>query len=283
MARPKGDLLDDKEIIRLYNDGLSTSKIGQIFGVHKNTILNRLKKNNIDTSRKNRNYKFSNYNFNEYWLDEIDSQEKAYFLGFFYADGNVQTLDHKKNYLIRIKLQESDDYILQKFMELFESNKPLIYKEEQSPDTGKYYKKCEFALGNKHLWEQLQKLGCSCNKTYNCTFPEFIDDNFINSFVRGLFDGDGSIHIISRNSQRIYCEIYFVGTYNELLGLQQCIEYFTDCKGNLKQYDKKTKFLWNLNYGKQEEVFKILNWIYKDSSIHLDRKYEKYIQFINNR
>ena len=65
------------------------------------------------------------YNIDETFFDVIDTEEKAYFLGFLYADGYNNT-DRNS---VALSLNEDDKEILEKFNNLLQSNKPLQYVE----------------------------------------------------------------------------------------------------------------------------------------------------------
>lgn len=110
-------LLDGKEqeIIEKYKNGLSTLRLGEEYGVSHTTIGNLLKKNNIKLDKFTHSRTIYKYQANVHYLDELDCQEKFYFLGFFFADGNC----HRKTGRVSIKLQQRDRSILEKFNLLF--------------------------------------------------------------------------------------------------------------------------------------------------------------------
>ncbi len=74
------------EINRLYQEGISLTKIGQQLGIHRKALTRLFKKNQVE-SRKGFSYA-RKYNLEEHYFDIIDTEDKAYMLGFIYADGN---------------------------------------------------------------------------------------------------------------------------------------------------------------------------------------------------
>jgi intein/homing endonuclease len=175
-------------LIKRYKNGEVISKIAKDIGSTYKSCWRILKKNNIkiriDTNRK---YKFSIDIF-----DKIDSEEKAYWLGFLYADGN----NYEKRSTVSLVLALKDkDHIL-KFMKFLSLNRPLRTGSNLS-----FPKKSEFAsicATDIHFSKRLAELGMMANKTHKLTFPSFIDKKLIRHFIRGYFDGDGSVFFTQR-------------------------------------------------------------------------------------
>src|SRR5690606_4239788 len=98
------------------------------------------------------------YNIDETFFDVIDTEEKAYFLGFLYADGYNNT-DRSS---VALSLKEDDKEILEKLNNLLQPNKPLGHKK--SGQTA-------LLISNKHISQRLVELGCHRAKTYTLVFP----------------------------------------------------------------------------------------------------------------
>lgn len=99
-----------EEIIKLYLEGTSSYDIAEKFGTTSETVRYHLRKAGVKI-RKSNEYtdKLNTYEFNYDWLDEIDCQEKAYFLGLFAADG----CNYSRGNTFAISLIEEDSYILE--------------------------------------------------------------------------------------------------------------------------------------------------------------------------
>ena len=272
--------LDKEIIIKEYQEGLSSIELGKKYNVDKKTILKLLKKNGIERRKNNREYaKIKNrtlFPYNEHWLDELDCQEKLYFLGMFAADGNVRSEENT----IRIKLQEQDKYILEKFNELFESKRPLYYEKRCDKRTGRIQTSYEMRLAGKHLKDRLGELGLHPNKTLDYEFPNYLTKEELPHFIRGYFDGDGNVTVFGSNKKgEPRANVTIVGSKKFIPILKERIEENLGVYINFYEY----KNFDTIKIERQKDTKKFLDWIYKDSKIHLIRKYNDYIKFVKSR
>ena len=175
------------DIVADYLNKKSITDLSTEYNVCLATIARILSKNNIDI-------RASKYNIRHDYFEIIDSEEKAYILGFLYADGHNQVDKHK----VCLELQERDVEILHKIGDLIYIDKDYklgSFKGCERIIEGKYCMSGpskRFYIYSKKICEDLVKLGCGQNKTLKCSFPE-IPDHLIRHFIRGYFDGDGSI------------------------------------------------------------------------------------------
>lgn len=132
------------------------------------------------------------YTVDHNFFNTIDTEEKAYILGFLYADG-CNTYDKSKcKYIISIAQLEQDIDILNKILFSLHSNYKL-YKIVQSENNKIKYK---VEIASKRMSLDLIKVGCSPRKTFTITFPDenlYFKKNLYPHFIRGYFDGDGCI------------------------------------------------------------------------------------------
>jgi len=197
------------------------------------------------------------YNFNEHYFDVIDCQEKAYWLGFFAADG----YNHASKGCIEFRLHKQDKEILEKFKSCIEANNPIgLYKQTY----------CNLSLYSKHLCDKLSEYGLSQAKTYTLQIPE-LDDVLMRHFIRGYFDGDGCLQL----QDKIY-HCRFDLTSASKVFLEQVRPIITKQAFTNGYLGKETKYnVYHLNYT-GHQVKKILDWLYLDSNFYLKRKYDKY-------
>lgn len=144
---------EKKKICEMYLSGnYKCIQIAKELNKHQSTVGKILKQYNIkvDQSKSNRKY-----TINEHYFDNINSEDKAYFLGLMYADG----CNYPKANLIAINLQENDVEILQKFSKYVDSNKPLYYRD-YSISHPTWKNQYVINLKSKHMCESLDKLGC---------------------------------------------------------------------------------------------------------------------------
>jgi len=118
---------------------------------------------------------------NRSYFDEVDTTEKAYWLGFLYGDGYVSLTDDHASCVLHLK--ESDKSHIQKFIDAIDSGHKL-----QQPKDGYRVK-----IGNKEFVESLVELGCDRDKTTSEALPPLIGEELRVAFTRGLFDADGTV------------------------------------------------------------------------------------------
>ena len=211
-------ILEQTNTIEEYLNGDSMGVIGERYGVSKVAVRNYLKKHNVEM-RKMTYIKKSKYNFNEHWLDELDCQEKFYFLGFFAADGNLD--DKNSNYRVRIKLQRQGRYLLERFNELFENDTPIMNRLYKNPFHKNGIEDCsEFHIGSKYLFNKMVELGFPPRKSLILKFPDYIPKEYLSHFVRGYFGGDGSINIMISKGGTKRATITITGSNYFIPGLQ---------------------------------------------------------------
>jgi len=130
-----GNMISDKdgeEICRLYQSGLSEEKIGNHLGFCKTTVRKILKANNIEI--RSQHETSMRYPIIEDYFENIDTQNKAYILGFFYADGNVGL--NKRT--VQIALQARDVHILESMKREFGCiERPLIFDKRSYRNSNK--------------------------------------------------------------------------------------------------------------------------------------------------
>ena len=242
---------------------ISLTEMGKREKVDRRTLAKHFKELGIKIVNKQNRSKF-----NEHIFDQIDSEEKAYWLGFIFADGYISSSPLRKNvksiYQFELALGLKDRKHLEKFKKFMEYEIDLIIDSYR----------CRFVLSNKHLWTTLNNYGCTPNKSLTLQFPN-ISENFIRHFIRGYFDGDGCI--------TRYVHTHIVSPHVELLGTKCVLENvlkYSNTEAIFRhdhRHSDKTLFLcWN-----KEQSIKFINYLYQNSSIYLDRKYKLY-QFFKN-
>lgn len=275
---------DELKICELYKRGFSTNDIADIFSDKikcDRTISKILKKNGVKVSTSGSNAIIEN----EDYFENIDTEEKAYLLGFIYADGNI-TFDNRGNHIFQMELQTEDAYILEfirnsvgcfvkekDFNNLTVNYIPKpIYRIERVKN-GKLSKTSSIQIISKKIFDDLNKHGVVENKTFKVTFPKDIDSDLVRHFIRGYFDGDGSPNC-SKGRGRItfYGQPKFLNYIKDIL--------YRELNTNIVNvFDKKAVSM--LSYGSKKDVSAIYNYLYKNSNIHLERKRLKLQPYVN--
>ncbi len=222
------------------------------------------------------------YTYNKNYFEVIDTHDKAYWLGFLYADGCVHELYNKdktkiKSMRLAISLCETDYYHLEKFKKCIDANIPI--KKRSTILNGKTFYYFQIIISCTKLCRDLIDKGCTPRKTYAIKFPnsDIVPHEFMKDFLRGLFDGDGCLNYVPK--VRLECNI--TGMKNMLSDTNDYLLSNNIISRQLKIYDRKNSLACEMwLYGDTCKSF--LDYIYKDSITYLDRKYNKYLQYCND-
>lgn len=260
-----------QNIINEYLNGESLTNLGKKYKCRRQNIAIVLLYNGYDVENRQNRTKF-----NETIFDSIDTEEKAYWLGFIFADGYISS----SKYTFEISLKGADKHHLDKFNNFMQHEDQNHVKLSNIKLNGKIFERCRWSVTNKHLWKTLNNLGCTPQKSLTLQFPNlniFKTKNLICHFIRGYFDGDGSF---SRtiNARTVSPNVSLLGTYEFL----SQISNVSTIKGHFlhdKRHDQNTHIM----YFTQFDTIIFLDYIYRNASIYLDRKYNLYLFFQNGR
>jgi hypothetical protein len=261
------------DIVNLYEQGLSLSKISKKFFINYQALKKLFKDNNIKI-RKGSSYA-RKYNINEHYFDIIDTEEKAYILGFIYADGN----NLFKLNRISIQLSQRDEDILKKISNIF-YNKNIIKYRKKKNSKGAVFTYAVLNLFSKHMSQKLADLGVVERKSHSITFPNWLNKDLYRHFIRGLIDGDGWIRLPNNNRDSPSVGLICTRSVNDFLQNY----YLSELKIKTylsKAYKQDKDIMCEIlvkNY-KQCKIF--LDWLYEDCNIYLQRKYDLYLNFLN--
>lgn len=201
-------------------------------------------------------------------MDEINCEEKAYWLGFFYADA----YNKEKTGQIIIELQEMDQNHLVKCANFFGKPRPPF---KQLKNKGKYVA-YRLELNSRYLSTSLIKKGRHGAKSFNITFPEWIDNHLIQHFIRGYFDGDGSIYI-----HQDQLNIEFASTQEMCISINNILSNL-NIRGQIYHPERYKNNTYKLCFGGSRQVKRFCEWLYKDANIYLDRKHNIYKLYCEN-
>lgn len=255
-----------KKMVDMYQNGTPLHVIGKQLHFSEGTVAKTLREHGIKI--KNMSEAQRKYDINEHYFDEIDTPNKAYLLGLLYADG----CRCKTSNAIMINLQERDKSILEKFREELNTNKPLRFIDySHDPNRQNQYLLC---ITNKQIAESLYKYGIVPNKEFQIEFPDFLDKSLIPHFIRGYIDGDGWI---SHNPKEK--RINITGTSMLLEGIKKYIEAELGVHCSIwipHRIKNKQNVTRTLGIAGGIQVKTVLDHIYKDAELYLERKYQYY-------
>lgn len=239
--------------------GRSVASVAKELNINDETLAkDLLQKYSYKSGSDGKKYCNSNY------FEKINTKEKAYWLGFFSADGYV----NQSTRSIEFCLKDEDAVFLFK--------KALKSQHKISCKDGKYYR---VSIKDKKMSEDLLSLNLDNNKTYNYSIPiNKIPEKLMSHFLRGYFDGDAYIGISNQNK--------FVISVTEasnrvMIDIQKILKKELNIDFNIR-YNKRNLYVFSIA-GKKAQ--KILEYIYKGSNkeIRLERKYKKYKEFCRLR
>lgn len=245
------------EIKNQYLNGTPLINLQKKYQISYDRIKNLLKDcENISMAKR------LNPNLIENYFEEIDSSEKAYWLGWLISDGSITFQSDKNKFQLELTLKAEDEDILHLLeKDLGVSNK--VY------DSNKCYKR--FSLGSKKIIQDLVNLGITQNKTFTVKVPYFKKE-YNSAFIRGIFDGDGGFTVYTRSSGKKCTELSFCG--NEYI-ISWILDTLTEEIPELKRNSiTKEKSIKRVRWSSQKDIILIRDYIYNNHNNHyLKRKY----------
>lgn len=250
--------IPEKEIqqaIEMFNNGMNVTKIAKQLGRDRGTLSNRMKEAGANITqhcnKKSVNSKF----FNEW------NEKSAYWLGFIFADGHLSP-----DGSLEICIKDKDH--IEKFKADIQSNHKI---GKRTIKESNYYR---INIQDQIIADKLRELGITNNKTYGWNIPD-IPDECMSHFIRGLYDGDGNLNLRgSSTAFRMVC--YDRSVLESLMGY--ILENVEETTNHIRIYDYKNR-IPELNISSEKALNAFLDWLYKDATIYLNRKYEKYLSY----
>lgn len=228
------------------------------------------------------------YKINNDYFKKIDTPDKAYILGFMYADGCVYEKWSK------IDLQIGDIKILEmmkSFMgnecpiRIYQDKKTWFYNENKERV---YYPKqdtCRMDIYSPQISNDLIACGCIKRKTYDLTFPneDILPVDLQRHFIRGYLDGDGSISFSERKrvgeGSYEHFNMTFTGTYEIVSAIKKILnKNVCSFVGDIRSRKNNNVNNFTLNICGNDILLKICEWLYDDTNFYLERKFEKYVK-----
>lgn len=235
---------------------------------------------------------YKKYKLNESYFDSMDTEEKAYILGFIYTDGYNSIKLHRLS--ISLKDDLSENKLLNKINVCLNSNYPIKHysriRKNYINAKIREEKTVTLMYHNKQLSWRLCCLGCTQRKTYDLKMPlDDINSNLYRHLLRGIMDGDGTYYISNKfiknmsGKKRIKMKLVsaskiFIDQCSEIIHKElniKCKIIQINPKFRPNHYIQQKVPLYRLRLERQNDVKKVIDWLYKDATIFLQRKYEK--------
>lgn len=270
-------------ITEKYNNGETIKQISKEYDISYKFCSEKIIELGLKTPGKRK------LSINESYFSSIDTPNKAYILGLWYADGCNQirnTITGNGKYHVCISLQKSDiDILYQIKKELKYDGKISKLNRRDSVIDGRTIKKenCQgqysLDIYSKKISLDLERHGVIQNKSLKLTFPKSLDESLYSHFIRGYFDGDGSI---------IYTSYKYIWKIVSTKDFCESVKKIIESKFNIKlsmEYNIHNNGVTSVVRSQDKtNVKRIMDWLYEDAELYLKRKYNYYnnIYNINN-
>lgn len=245
----------DREFLQeCLSQGMATRDIGKIVDKNSRTISYWINKYNMTDQlkyKKNPNFVF----------DKIDTEDKAYVLGFILADGAIYTTSETE-----ITVSIADKEVVEYISKIINSN--VMYDNYFDKKT----KRFPYASTTKKIKDILKFVG-GCKKEER-HYPRVRSD-LEKYLLQGVFDADGCITWgYRKDKHRMWQKVSFTSSLKILLGVQQYLLKNLQISTSIKP--KKDCKCYVMDFSNKNDVLKFLDHIYSDDDfIILHRKYLK--------
>lgn len=245
-------------IKQLYISGMTTVEIAEIFNTTDNTISKILKKQGVNIRKAARR---SIVAYHDYF-ENINTNAKAYYLGWFITDGSVIVSKSRPNRtpVIAIELIKTDKYIIDKFAQQIGCSEEHVRITSTRNHT-------YFRFASSKMAQDLSRYGVIPNKTMQQYLPK-LEEKYMPHLIRGIFDGNGTITLNKQNYQHL-------GFYGSKELCEQIMMYLHNAIGtNIHKVSKSTCYhVWFSD----KEADKIYNYLYDNcGEYYLTRKKKKF-------
>lgn len=300
----RADIWTNEEIEKLLycaKNYTTYSEISKIMGRSIKAITYKLyelkvhikEKSNIEISE----YKRA-YSVEDNYFEKINSQKKAYWLGWLITDGYVITKLNTNRGIcnvnsIGLKLQAKDRCVLEDFKKDLNTNVSIksIKSKKAFEYTNKITNKtvcikggeqAEFRFSSAKMIQDLAKYGIHQNKTYDVVFPKELDSKYYPGFIAGVISGDGCIDI-KKNRKGFILRCTIAGTLDLVQKIREILikEICFNPEKKISKYES-SKCLYRLELN-QTETIALYNWLQKNGISLMERKNKLIEEFLAER
>lgn len=218
------------------------------------------------------------YHINDHYFDDIRNPEVIYTIGLLYSDG----CNHNKQ-SISISLEETDGYILERINNNMENECKIYFKDYSNKhDFGYHYKdqKC-LNVHNERIAIVLDILGVVPRKSLILQFPKWLHPSLYSHFIRGVFDGDGSIYRYFRKNTAPQFVLTITSTEDMCRAIVDICAKYIGINSHIYDASCHNGITKVFSICGRNIVQKMMEWMYKDANIFLLRKYNRYVDYFN--
>lgn len=214
------------------------------------------------------------------YFDEINTPEKAYWLGFIWADGNITRTSKKSSGVNRLRLAQkwTEKQHLEKFKQAIHADyeiRPVYHANDKTV--------AQLDINCCPLCHTLSVLGFDI-KPKRTSLPP-MNQKFISHFIRGYFDGDGCLSLyvqrikkwnVNKQEFSITGNKIFIAEIKKIL--TEDAHVTPDV--TIKHY-KKSPSSASVRYGKISDIAKLYEYLYRNADVYLETKHQKFVEFFS--
>ena len=263
-----------QQIIQDYQAGKSMRQIEKDYGATRATVSKFLEKHNIKSTKGNHH---RTYYHNEDYFENIDTEHKAYWLGFIFADGHIT--NHDKRYgqdQFGISQNEQDIEILYKFKQDIEATNPIHKYNSDAHPIGKAL--CRIQLVSQKTVNDLIDKGCYKQKSLILQPPKKVPQELMPHFIRGYFDGDGSI----TKTKNLHYKKTDGYAYNINITCTKEIATWLLCYFDMGSIikDSRRESTYYYSLGGHQQVISFYHKLYNGATIYMERKFQRFQELL---
>lgn len=277
MAKELRLKLAKEDLARLYlEEKRSLEDIGRMYSVSRVAVWKYCRDSNLSrrtrsearleaqkTGKVPQNYFSINDRFFSKW-----SPKMAYVLGLLMTDGCISKVK-KGSYKVSLCLNDKD--LLDKVLDTMCSNRSAKASKYQA---GLYV----FMVGREKLAKDLMGLGMKPRKSLDLEFPD-VPSKYLADFIRGIFDGDGSVFFDKRSPNFPLRSKFMSGSKRFIDTLENKLRQLGMPIRNIYRQSTKNGALYMFRYAHKDstKLFKILYRNTLENGLFLRRKYYKFL------
>ena len=216
---------------------------------------------------------------NENYFEKIDTERKAYFLGLIYADGYVGVHDE-----LVISFKDNEDGL--RILNILKDELGFTGDLKTQIQNGGYQPGATCAklnFSNAKVNSDLRKLGLSEYKLESRKYIPDIPKELVPHFIRGMFDGDGSIAVYMEKTRTgSYTEKATMNLYGNQTLLEEIREIFMKelgCNYTTIRTGQNSDKIPIYHLGGKKQLQKVKHYLYDNATIYFNYKKEKFHSF----
>lgn len=257
------------DIARRYREGEGSYALAKDLGIHGAILGRMLDQRGVE--RRTMSEAKRVHTCDHGFFDVIDTEQKAYWLGFMAADGNVVT----GRPIIKLALAAKDRDHVVRFAAALKSTHALT---DYVTNTG--HPGTKFSVASRELAAGLARHGVFPSKTFTLRWPDYLESEFLRHYLRGYFDGDGSWHVRLPEGLAPVLRWEIIGNESFCLGAQRYLVETVGLRTTKLERPKNAPRIRRLTYSGRNQASRIYHLMYDDATVYLPRKRDRVRPFV---